>query len=56
MCVGRDCGGVSREFFELLSVECFNTANGLFRKFSDSTQALVCCRGYHFKFDEASPL
>jgi len=37
-----DWGGVSREFFELLCVECFDASkDGLFRRFKDSPQALV---------------
>ena len=38
---GLDWGGVSREFFQLLSECCFDSSNGLFRKFKDSAQALV---------------
>ena len=36
-----DWGGVSREFFELLCVECFDASNRLFRRFKDNPQGLV---------------
>ena len=36
-----DYGGVSREFFELLCVECFDPSNRLFRRFKDNPQGLV---------------
>eukprot|EP00731_Ephydatia_muelleri_P028073 Em0019g946a len=38
---GMDAGGVSREFFDLLTGECFDPMHGLFRKFDDSPQGLV---------------
>ena len=41
LCTGLDWGGVSRECFELLSVECFDASKGLFKRFNDSPQALV---------------
>lgn len=43
---GLDYGGVSREFFELLCVECFDTTSGLFKRFKDSPQALVSLTMY----------
>ena len=40
---GLDWGGLSREFFELLCVECFDASNQLFRRFDEENrQALVC--------------
>jgi len=40
--VGLDWGGVSREFFQILSVECFDVSNRLFTSFNkDNMQALV---------------
>ena len=38
---GMDAGGVSREFFDLLTGEFFDPTLGLFRKFDDSPQGLV---------------
>lgn len=38
---GLDWGGVSREFFELLCVRCFDPLYQLFKRFSDNPQALV---------------
>ena len=38
---GLDWGGVSREFFELLCVRCFDPTYKLFQRFSDNPQALV---------------
>ena len=32
---------MSRECFELLSVECFDASKGLFKRFKDNPQALV---------------
>ena len=43
-CAGLDAGGVCREFFDLLTGECFDPAQGLFRKFDDIPQALVSHR------------
>ena len=42
--VGLDWGGVSREFFERLCVELFDSSNLLFRRFNEENhQALVSC-------------
>lgn len=42
---GLDWGGVSREFFELVSVRCFDPLYSLYMRFSDNPQALVSqCR------------
>lgn len=38
---GLDWGGVSREFFELVCVRCFDPTYKLFQRFSDNPQALV---------------
>ena len=43
-CAGLDAGGVCREFFDLLTGECFDPAQCLFRKSDDSPQALVSHR------------
>ena len=39
--VGLDWGGVSREFFCILSNKCFDCSNGLFHRFKDDHQELV---------------
>ena len=44
--LGMDAGGLSREFFELLTEQCFSSQSGMFRAVDDSPQALVrgnCC-------------
>ena len=42
MCLlGTDAGGLSREFFELLTEQCFSSQSGMFRAVDDSPQALV---------------
>ena len=39
---GLDWGGVSREFFELVCIRCFDPNHGLFMRFKeDDPQALV---------------
>ena len=38
---GLDWGGVSREFFELISVRCFDPVHSLYMRFSDNPQGLV---------------
>jgi len=41
-CSGLDWGGLSREFFELMSVELFDTSNKLFMRFNEEDhQGLV---------------
>lgn len=40
-CLGIDCGGVRREWFNLVSSSLFDTRNKLFKSFSDSKQALA---------------
>ena len=52
-CTGLDWGGVSRECFELLSVECFDASKGLFKRFKDNPQALVSL-ALHMKTFELS--
>ncbi len=40
--LGLDWGGVSREFFHVLSVECFDVSNNMFTSFNkENMQALV---------------
>ena len=36
-----DAGGLSREFFELLTEQCFSSQSGMFRAVDDCPQALV---------------
>eukprot|EP00731_Ephydatia_muelleri_P007265 Em0003g1513a len=38
---GSDAGGLSREFFELLTEHCFSSKSGMFKAVDDSPQALV---------------
>lgn len=38
---GMDAGGLSREFFELLTEQCFSSQSGIFKAVNDSPQALV---------------
>jgi hypothetical protein len=38
---GLDWGGVSREFFELICVRCFDPSHHMFTRFTDNPQALV---------------
>ena len=38
---GLDWGGVSREFFSIISNKCFDCSNGLFHRFKEDHQALV---------------
>ena len=39
--VGLDWGGISREFFEMICVRCFDPSYELFMRFMDSPQSLV---------------
>lgn len=39
--IALDWGGVSREFFSILSDKCFDCSNGLFYRFKDDHQELV---------------